>query len=185
MTRREQLQKQARTAFIASITSSINLVNQAIRTQAGVVQLGDVRGVADMQAKQEQLLKSDQALENARVFFGNPTEDYRRAMVGAGLDALYIEAELRSPAIVEAVMAPQALVVIQKAENLNHAAARLVQVMSEALGTWSYDRLTQRFQFDSSASAANYREAAQQLEQNSAELEAALADWTRQSKLKG
>lgn len=182
MSHRSQLSKQALTRLGDAVSNSIQAINQAVRLQTAALGFENARGVNEITTARAQLLESGQILGDARAFFGDPAEFYRRVMVEVGLDRLYIDAELRSRRLLDAVNAPLALEIIAKAERRGRTAGQLLQVMGDALGTWTYDRLTRNFQFDSPQTAAAYRAAADQLSQDAAELDAALVRWSRGSR---
>jgi hypothetical protein len=182
LTRREQLQNEAFRQFSDAFTNAVNKVNYAIRQQDSVTALVDLRGVADLNAKQGLLAASERNLADAARFFSNPTEVYRRTLVAAGLDALFIETTLRARESADTSQSSLALAAIERAQNRSRSVGRLLQFMGQNLGNWSYDTGTRQVQFDSSATAANFRAETRQVEQDAAELEAAISRWSRESK---
>ena len=141
-----------------------------------------MRNLAEMNAKSDQLRVGEQYLETARQFFNHPREEYRRALLQTGLDALFVEATVRGKSVDTILEAPLMLGVIERAQARSQLATRLIQVMSQGLGNWSSDASTGQIQFDSSTLAAEYRELAQEIERATRELEAAMSRLPRATK---
>lgn len=175
---RTQRLKKALNQMDAAANHSIQKINGAVRLQLEALNAQSARSANEFAAATDQLTESARVLSEAKAFFIAPVDYYRRMMVEAGLDQLYIDAETRSRRKVEdAVKSSLALEIIAKAEKRGQTVGRLLQLMRDAGGTWSYDLLTRQFQFDYPETAKDYRKIAEQMALDSADLEAAFDRW--------
>ncbi len=157
---------------------SIQSINRAVQFQRQALLAQRVGSSGAFSAAGSQLSESQRMLKEARAFFSAPADHYRRMLTEAGVDRLYIDAELRSfQTDGDPIRAILALELIENAERRGDLTRRLLQILAEDQGNWIFHAASGQISFESERTAETFRTLSSEIEKQSANLESAMTRW--------